>query len=81
MKQIILACIMYKQDYDGKFPKNWTGQCSAHPAYREWIEVVEPYVKNTQVFVCPSTDEVLQSCAVSLGRSGVGRRGGYAAPA
>jgi prepilin-type N-terminal cleavage/methylation domain-containing protein/prepilin-type processing-associated H-X9-DG protein len=79
MKQIILACIMYKSDYDGKFPRNWTGNCAA-PGW-DWMEVIAPYVKNQQVFVCPSVYPNTQSCAVGLGRSFTGFRGGYAANA
>lgn len=79
-KQIILACIMYKSDYDGRFPQNCTSSsttaCVA-PGW-DWMEVTEPYTKNWQLFECPSTDPVIQTCAPAVPRSFIGRRGGYA---
>jgi len=57
MKQIGLAYLMYSQDYDEKlmpafvnvrpnyqWPENW------------WPYVLQPYVKSTQVFICPSSE-------------------------
>jgi prepilin-type N-terminal cleavage/methylation domain-containing protein/prepilin-type processing-associated H-X9-DG protein len=52
MKQIGLGLMQYTQDYDERFPNgiapgtvgfNWAGQ-------------VMPYIKSTQIFVCPSDD-------------------------
>ena len=45
-KQIALGMMMYIQDYDEQFV-----QCSA--TYR-WYMPIMPYVKNAQVFKCPS---------------------------
>jgi len=51
-KQIGLACLQYFQDYD---------ECLLHyryetpyALYREWQQLIEPYLKNTQVLRCPS---------------------------
>ncbi|MCE5241315.1 prepilin-type N-terminal cleavage/methylation domain-containing protein [bacterium] len=59
-KQIMTAVAMYVQDYDETF---CIAYISNPPAVR-WYNVIAPYVKNTQVFVCPSM-------------SGVGYSGGY----
>jgi len=51
VKQIMLGVLMYAQDYDerlipGAYPM------SVLPRY--WYAILEPYLKNTQVMVCPS---------------------------
>jgi len=66
MKQIGLAMIMYTQDYDEKFVSLRQNNCH-NPTGRRlnqgngqrcnyWIECVAPYVKNDQIFRCPSDD-------------------------
>jgi len=67
LKQIGLGVMMYKQDYDGRFPRaGWTdgevlpcpsgsGSCPA-----SWPVKVYPYVKSVQVFNCPSDTRVWQ---------------------
>ncbi len=51
MKQIGLATMQYAQDYDESLPLyNYdTGN-----GWVYWAQEVHPYVKNTQIFVCPS---------------------------
>jgi prepilin-type N-terminal cleavage/methylation domain-containing protein/prepilin-type processing-associated H-X9-DG protein len=55
VKQLGLAMLMYAQDYDETFvgsysyPNTW-GQC---PMFM-WMDLIHPYVKNTQLFACPS---------------------------
>ena len=84
-KQIILACIMYKTDYDGRFPRNCTssssGSCVA-PGW-DWREVTQPYTKNWQLFCCPSSDgPITRTCMLSVPRSYRGEYlGGYGANA
>src|SRR5436309_2285257 len=57
LKQIGTSLMMYTQDYDEAYPCNWYG--SLWPttpdgkAYK-WMDAVFPYVKNEQVFTCPS---------------------------
>jgi prepilin-type N-terminal cleavage/methylation domain-containing protein/prepilin-type processing-associated H-X9-DG protein len=51
MKQLSLAAMMYNQDYDETFPlgfsdPNWVNGT--------WPVMISPYVKNLQVFACPS---------------------------
>lgn len=78
MKQMGLGCMMYAQDYDGKFPRNWTGNCWTDGNQYDWMEVTQPYTKNWQVYVCPSMDMQMATCSIALGRSHDGRWGGYA---
>jgi len=49
VKQISLGLEMYNQDYDGRWP-------CYHSDYMGWAELIIPYVKNQQVFQCPSHD-------------------------
>jgi len=48
MKQIGLGLEMYKQDFDGTYP------FSRALPLGTFREVLQPYIKSTQVFVCPS---------------------------
>jgi len=59
LKQIGLAVMMYAQDYDERYPRdqqynepNCTGTSCAM-VY--WYDLVQPYVKSTQIFRCPSS--------------------------
>jgi len=53
LKQIGLGMMMYVQDYDEIYPVSeiWN---EAKTAYVPWAKVIDPYVKNSQIFVCPS---------------------------
>lgn len=51
LKQISLGFIQYTQDYDEKFPMNYTAAVDVLPIY---YMAVQPYVKSTQVWACPS---------------------------
>ena len=59
VKQIGLAIMMYVQDYDELYPRTntWNYPAAYYPADwpYNWVAVLAPYVKNTQIFVCPST--------------------------
>jgi len=52
MKQLALALLMYTQDYYEKFPT--TGVYDFNGNDRYWAPRITPYVKNLQVFRCPS---------------------------
>jgi prepilin-type N-terminal cleavage/methylation domain-containing protein/prepilin-type processing-associated H-X9-DG protein len=51
LRQLGAALTMYTEDYDGFYPRGqywpWTG-------VHTWAHAVEPYVKNTGVFHCPT---------------------------
>jgi prepilin-type N-terminal cleavage/methylation domain-containing protein/prepilin-type processing-associated H-X9-DG protein len=50
MKQMGLAVMMYSQDNDGRYPMASNTDGSG----RRWPDYILPYVKNSQLFVCPS---------------------------
>ncbi|MCX6380065.1 MAG: prepilin-type N-terminal cleavage/methylation domain-containing protein [Armatimonadetes bacterium] len=51
MKQLGLALNMYSQDYDGKLMQT----TYEIPTYKvHWSYVTQPYIKNLQIFACPS---------------------------
>ncbi len=61
VKQIILGMIQYVQDYDEKLPtgtsywwapQNTWGNTPIEPT--GWHQNLMPYIKNAQVFICPS---------------------------
>jgi len=67
LKQIMLGEMMYRQDYDGLYVPHWVerGDDTSHEgpfgpiisgAYVEWPYLIYPYVKNVQIFNCPSKD-------------------------
>ena len=55
MKQLGLGFMMYAQDYDETMP-GWkiAGGCTANTAWG-WKHVIFPYVKNSQMYLCPSS--------------------------
>jgi prepilin-type N-terminal cleavage/methylation domain-containing protein/prepilin-type processing-associated H-X9-DG protein len=59
LKQIGLALMMYTQDYDDCYCGNWydndgTGWGALTAADSTWRIAILPYVRNLQIFVCPS---------------------------
>lgn len=58
LKQIGVAFLQYSQDYDERFPKGDSAAWGdgAWPGYPHggYVDAIYPYVKNVQVFVCPS---------------------------
>jgi prepilin-type N-terminal cleavage/methylation domain-containing protein/prepilin-type processing-associated H-X9-DG protein len=53
LKQIGIASMMYSQDYDGMLPhQGWYAGCNEWNGTAAWQ--LEPYIKNTQVWICPS---------------------------
>jgi prepilin-type N-terminal cleavage/methylation domain-containing protein/prepilin-type processing-associated H-X9-DG protein len=63
VKQINLAVNMYVQDYDETLPMAIAG---TPPALYTISEVLDPYIKNTQVWDCPSKED-------SVDLSGIGK--------
>src|SRR5687767_5619179 len=61
LKQLGLGVMMYTQDYDEVYPqayyyKNNTATTNGGSAggYVTWTVIVNPYIKNVGIFVCPS---------------------------
>lgn len=68
LKQLALGMLMYVQDYDERFPPSWADTGGPWNAYDYWPALIYPYVKNHQVFDCPtSPDGVSPSIAWSTG--------------
>ncbi len=55
VKQLSLGLMMYIQDYDEIFPAAYD-YASTPTTARFWFAQVAPYLKNTQVFDCPSAN-------------------------
>jgi len=59
-KQIGTGVMMYLQDWDGVYPSNRLymfpggGECEGSGKFLTWKHSVQPYVKNVDVFKCPS---------------------------
>ena len=53
MKQLGTALLMYAQDWDEKFPPNriWN---STNGRHYTWRYALMPYLKNSQIWICPS---------------------------
>jgi len=51
LRQIALSIQQYVQDHDGWYPSNGGGI-----EQKQWVSKILPYVRNSQVFVCPTRD-------------------------
>jgi len=89
LKQVMMGCIMYKDDYDGRFPQNCSSNsntgCLA-PGW-DWMEMTLPYTGDQNIYLCPSTEWYKDqeaggnNCMAGIPRSHDGWCGGYAANA
>jgi len=71
LKQIGTGVMMYNQDYDERFPntkawgRGWNGYEQKNPAdlttFLYLPDMIEPYVKNRDVWFCPSVGKVTTS--------------------
>ena len=65
VKQLSLGCIMYAGDYDETLPRGRVQHSPADCSNNSkafWQHVIQPYVKNTQMFRCPSNTSVSITC-------------------
>jgi prepilin-type N-terminal cleavage/methylation domain-containing protein/prepilin-type processing-associated H-X9-DG protein len=68
MKQLGLAQLMYVQDYDEAFSA-WNFRACVAGASPNWKDNSAPYIKNDQVWRCPSTGDIgTRTCATGNGR-------------
>ena len=72
LKQIGLAEKMYEQDYDEVTGSYVVAAPNSVTTQYSWIDLLMPYVNNTQLFECPSADNGYRS-------GGVGALGSYGA--
>jgi prepilin-type N-terminal cleavage/methylation domain-containing protein/prepilin-type processing-associated H-X9-DG protein len=56
LKQIATGVMMYAQDYDEMLPKSALYVTSTD--FYTWPSMIAPYLKNTDVYVCPSAPSV-----------------------
>ena len=58
-KQLVLGQTMYLGDYDGVWNELWPGGCSDRAGQigepSSWMMVINPYVKNVDIFKCPTS--------------------------
>ena len=54
LKQLALGALMYAQDYDEKLVSDWWNVGGAGDPSGRWFRRIYPYVKNLQLFTCPS---------------------------
>ncbi len=52
LKQIVLGAKMYAQDYDSR----WVRHSGGIQGWASWTANLYPYIKNAEVFRCPSAD-------------------------
>ncbi len=73
LKQIGLGIAMYVQDYDETYP---VGTLYGNPpATVRWFGMLDPYIKNTQVFVCPTAGPIQNSGGYGWNMGGLGSVG------
>jgi prepilin-type N-terminal cleavage/methylation domain-containing protein/prepilin-type processing-associated H-X9-DG protein len=53
LRQVGLATVMYAQDYDESYPPVYVDVPTAANR-RVWVDLIQPYTKNIQMFRCPS---------------------------
>ena len=60
VRQMTTAAMMYLQDYDEVFFHRYFPAVSSAPVKQHWVQsdgngLLDPYIKNTQVYRCPSS--------------------------
>jgi prepilin-type N-terminal cleavage/methylation domain-containing protein/prepilin-type processing-associated H-X9-DG protein len=87
LKQLGLAMLQYTQDYDDALPMtawDYDGNGTINAFDTWWPDAIYPYVKNPQVYTCPSRKSVssydtynLQDARIARGTSGAKFLGNY----
>jgi prepilin-type N-terminal cleavage/methylation domain-containing protein/prepilin-type processing-associated H-X9-DG protein len=73
-KNLVLSIMQYTQDYDERMPNHWPGGVDTK---LQWINTLQPYVKNYQVFFCPSASGKNSGAAVSSANMAYGYNWAY----
>jgi prepilin-type N-terminal cleavage/methylation domain-containing protein/prepilin-type processing-associated H-X9-DG protein len=60
-RQLSMATQMYVQDFDETLPPSTNFALSVNSPARTWMPVIQPYVKNWQVLICPSAARTISS--------------------
>ncbi len=71
-KQLALAWMQYTQDYDERAAYTYTNSNNSTMGLITWTRYLEPYIKNSQVYTCPSDSAPtsLYGSRVSYGYNG-----------
>ena len=82
LKQIGLGILQYTQDYDETYPLGNVNNISINGTLTNgvpWQYTVQPYVKSTQLFKCPSNtaNDPLDNTGGTIPRSYLGNGAGY----
>lgn len=67
LKQIGLGMMMYIQDYDERFPLAWNVYADNTVRPYGWADIIESYMKNNQIFKCPSATGTFNSNPITIG--------------
>ncbi|RYX82009.1 DUF1559 domain-containing protein [bacterium] len=68
LKQIGLGVLQYTQDYDEKFPMVLNGGDTVTAGITNgWAVVIQPYIKSTQLYQCPSETNPAGDVAATAG--------------
>jgi len=93
LKQMGLGLIQYSQDSDEQMPPAWIGwdpdgsKSIGFPGKSRWMDVIQPYVKNTQIFTCPDSNtkyvptpanKIVNDVDPATGKKYYEENGGYA---
>ncbi|MCE5238781.1 DUF1559 domain-containing protein [bacterium] len=68
IKQISLGILSYAQDYDEKFPLALAGSLTG--SFYLFNELIDPYIKNAQIWQCPSKKDALVLSAIGKANLG-----------
>ncbi len=70
LKQIGLGVMMYAQDFDETYPIAYLAAPAADPmpgySSSYWFNVLQPYTKNRQVWVCPTAGRIMSAAGSTL---------------
>jgi len=80
VKQIVLGALQYVQDYDERTPGHgctWRDYAVAGAGPTCWVSKIYPYVKNVQIFKCPSGT---QQAAVNVNGSAYAANHNFVGP-
>jgi prepilin-type N-terminal cleavage/methylation domain-containing protein/prepilin-type processing-associated H-X9-DG protein len=72
VRQFATAWMAYVQDYDERFAHTYT-----RPSCITWLAYLYPYVKNSQVYKCPSDGKPYTATSASWGLPGMTIYGSY----
>jgi prepilin-type N-terminal cleavage/methylation domain-containing protein/prepilin-type processing-associated H-X9-DG protein len=79
LKQLGLGALQYAQDYDEQLPTALVnGALSWCATGNTWRQNIQPYLKNTQIYVCPSASGQGNACAAGSDIAYLGHYGASA---